>query len=124
MILDASALLALLHQEPGAQRVQDALDGALVCSVNWSEVLQKVLQRGIEVDGMEQDFTDMGVLFQPFTLRQAALAAQLWGQARRFGLSFADRACLALALDTQQAVVTADKAWADLDLKITVELIR
>jgi len=124
MILDASALLALLHQESGATRVKESLEGSLVCSVNWSEVLQKALQRGVEVDGMQQDFIDVGVRFQSFSLQQAELAAQLWQQARRYGLSFADRACLALAMDKQQPVLTADRIWAKLNLSIEVVLIR
>ncbi|MDP1340666.1 PIN domain-containing protein, partial [Klebsiella variicola] len=63
MILDASALLAFLHDEPGADRVGKALDGGVVCTVNWSEVLQKSLRAGVDVAGMGQDFADIGLRF-------------------------------------------------------------
>lgn len=123
-VLDASAVLAFLHVEPGAERVRDLLDGAVVSTVNWAEVIQKALHRDVDVTGMHVDFTDLGVEFAPFTPAQAERAAALWQTTRERGLSLADRACLALAIDRQTAVVTADRTWGDLALGIDVELLR
>ena len=123
-VLDASALLAFLHDEPGGDRVASALDGGCMSTVNWSEVLQKSLQRGVDVRGMQQEFMDVGLVFEPFTAQQAELAAQLWESSRRHGLSMADRACLALARDKALPVLTADRAWSQLDLDIEVRSLR
>jgi len=124
VILDASALLAFLHGEPGEERVAAALDGARVSAVNWAEVLQKARQRGADIDGMHGELTRVGVVLEPFTPDQAEIAARLWEPTRRCGLSLADRACLALALDRSLPVMTADRAWSELGLAIEVELLR
>ena len=124
LVLDASALLALLLDEPGAGRVIEVLEGARVSSVNWSEVTQKSLRRQVDISGMWAEFSDAGVVFEPFTLAQAEIAARLWGQTHQQGLSLADRACLALAMDRNEPVLTADRAWAELDLDVEVRLVR
>ena len=123
-VLDASALLAFLHDEPGADKVSAVLDGARVSTVNWSEVLQKSLRRQVVVDGMQGEFVDVGVVFEPFTAEQAERAARLWAEVRGLGLSLADRACLALASELDATVFTADRAWSSLDLGIDIHLIR
>ena len=101
VVLDASALLAFLHDEPGTDRVQQAFDGSLVSSVNWSEVIQKALLQRADISGMQQEFSEVGVIFHPFTLQQAETAAQLWQQTRRHGLSLGDRAWGRLDLDIE-----------------------
>jgi PIN domain nuclease of toxin-antitoxin system len=124
LILDASALLAFLHNEPGVERVRIALDSAQVSTVNWAEVLQKSLRRQVDITGMQEEFTEIGMIFEPFTPNQAELAAHLWDKTRQFGLSLADRSCLALAIEKEAAVLTADRAWANLDLGIEIQLVR
>jgi ribonuclease VapC len=124
VVLDASALLAFLHDEPGAEIVSPALEGACVCAVNWSEVLQKSLQRGVDVAGMAQEFTEVGVNFEPFTPQQAETAARLWFHTRNRGLALGDRACLALALDKGLPVITADRVWLQLDLDLEIRVLR
>ena len=124
VVIDASALLAFLHDEPGGEQVSSVLEGACVSSVNWSEVLQKSLQKEVEIEGMEQEFVDLGVTFEPFTVEQAEIAARLYAYTRNKGLSLADRACLALGIATERPVMTADRAWASLELDIDVRMIR
>lgn len=123
-VLDASALLAFLHDETGAERVRAALKGALICSVNWAEVVQKTLKYGAEVKGMRNEFIEIGTRIEPFTWTQAELAAQLWETTHRYGLSLADRACLALAIEHQSPVMTADRTWSRLDLAVDIRLVR
>ncbi|WP_018938974.1 MULTISPECIES: PIN domain-containing protein [unclassified Thioalkalivibrio] len=123
-VLDASAVLAFLHDEPGGDHVAPALDGGRVSTVNWSEVMQKSLQRNVNIQEMQQEFSDVGLLFEPFTAEQAALAAQLWEPSRQHGLSMADRACIALAMDKALPVLTADRAWGQLDLGIAIQVLR
>lgn len=124
VVLDASALLAFLHDEPGGEAVSRALDGARVSAVNWSEVLQKSLHRNVEIEGMQQELIEVGVSFEPFTAEQAETAARLWSRTRNQGLSLADRACLALAMDKALPVLTADRAWSGLDLGMAVQVVR
>ncbi|MEA3276787.1 MAG: type II toxin-antitoxin system VapC family toxin [Pseudomonadota bacterium] len=124
LILDASALLAMLHEEPGAEHVEQVLDRASVSAVNWAEVVQKSLQRQADVSWMREGFTELGVDFEPFTPAQAELAAHLWDETRRYGLSLADRACLALAAERNLPVLTADRTWSELDLSVEIQLLR
>ncbi len=124
VVLDASALLAFLHDEPGGEAVSPALEGGRVSAVNWSEVLQKSLQRKVDIEGMQQEFIEVGVTFEPFTPQQAETAARLWSRTRNHGLSLADRACLALAMDKALPVLTADGAWAALDLDLEIQVLR
>lgn len=124
VVLDASALLAFLHDEPGGEHVSAVLEGARVSALNWSEVLQKSLQQDVDVAGMRQEFTGVGVSFEPFTPQQAETAAWLWSHTRNHGLSLADRACLALAMDQGLPVITADRVWARLKLDIEIRVLR
>lgn len=123
-VLDASSLLAFLHDEPGAQRVWEALPGALVSTVTWCEVVQKALQRDTDTGGLHDDFAQIGVEFVPFTVAQAEIAALLWARTRAAGLSLGDRACLALAMERGLSILTADQAWSDLNLDVAIEQIR
>ena len=122
-VTDASALLAMLHGERGADAVAMVLGVSIVSAVNWAEVLQKARAHGIEVEGLEQDLAHLGVEFVPFTTTEADVAAELWDRGMR-ALSLADRACLATAIVRGLPVVTADRAWSSLDLEIPVKVIR
>lgn len=123
-ILDASAVLAMLNDEPGGASVAAYLMGAGISSVNWSEVIQKLLAKKVTTTGMQEDFQELGLMILPFTTDQAELAATLWTSTQAIGLSLGDRACLALATTLNIPVVTADKAWKALNLTISVQVIR
>lgn len=123
-VLDASALLAYLHQEPGWKLVQSALAGGCIGAVNWSEVALKAVRNGLDVPRIRSLLRDMEFAIFPFTPEQAEIAANLWPATRTHGLSLADRACLALALERKLPVLTADRVWSDLVLGIDVRLIR
>jgi ribonuclease VapC len=123
-ILDASALLAMLNGEPGGASVEPYLMGAGISSVNWSEVIQKLLAKKVITTGMQEDFQKLGLMILPFTTEQAELAASLWTTTQSIGLSLGDRACLALAMTLNLPVVTADRAWKALNLTISVQMIR
>lgn len=126
MALDASALLAYLHDEPGADKVDAVIGDSLISTVNWSEVVQKSLSRGIATEGLREDIEILGVSIEIFTLEDAECAASLWSITRTFGLSLGDRACLAFAIRKQVPVLTADRAWLNLasTLKIDIQIMR
>ena len=123
-VLDASAVLALLHGEPGAEVVERLVEGAAISAVNWSEVRQRWLARRLEVDGLRPDVEALGLKILPFTADDGEHAADLWPATREHGLSLGDRSCLALAHRLGLPAFTADRAWLDLDLGVEVEAIR
>ena len=124
VVLDASALLAFLRGEPGASVVRSHVTGAAISAVNYSEVLKKT----IEVDGLPDivraHVTTLGVEVIPFDQEQARAAAMLYPATKHEGLSFADRACLSLAICLNSSVLTTEAAMGRLELPVKVKLIR
>ena len=123
-MLDASALIALLHKEPGAEVVEGVVGDAAISTVNWSEVCQRRLAFGLELEGFRGRVQVLGLQLVPFTADDAELAADLRDRTRPRGLSLADRACLALATRLRRPALTADRSWLELDLGIEIHAIR
>ncbi len=123
-VLDASALLAYLHQEPGWEEIQTVIGESCIGAVNWCEVAQKAKRKGLAVEKVRSLLDDIGLVIAPFSAEQAELAAHLWEKTRQHGLSLADRACLALAMERQAPVLTADRTWAELGLAVEIRLLR
>ena len=129
VVLDASALLAYLLAEPGAERVRAHLDGSFISTVNWVEVLSKLVDLGGDLARIELDLRNQGIIGQivalvPFDEAQAREAARIRPATRAAGLSLGDQACLALALKLECPVLTADRCWATLDLNLDVRHVR
>ncbi len=123
-VLDASALLAWLLEEPGHDIVERSLKGAVLSAVNLSEVIQKAAGRDIVLDSIQDDLLTLDVTVEPFDVEDAHRTALLWSKTRPLGLSFADRACLALAQRLKRPVLTADRTWRSLKLGVPIQLIR
>lgn len=111
VVLDSSALLAVLYGEPGAPKVADRLEGALMSTANLIEVIERYTERGLSIAKRRAQLEALGIRLVPLSAWQAELAAALWSVTRDAGLSLADRACLALALTTGRPAVTADRSW-------------
>ena len=122
--LDASALLAMLFLEPGHERVAEVVKGSCISAVNLSEVIGRVLRSGVAAREVYATIAALGVEFVPFTAIEAAAAAALLPWTKPFGLSLADRACLALAAARRIAALTADRAWLRLEMRVKIEIIR
>lgn len=127
-VIDASALLAWLREEPGAENVERVLDGSVISSVNLSEVLQKSLAAGLateEVSPLPEDLGTLGLSVVAFGTREAQVAAALWSVTRSLDISLADRACLATAVCLEAPAMTADRAWKKVEWAgLSVDLIR
>ena len=123
-ILDASSLVAFLHDEPGSDAVVDAIaETATVSIVNWAETLSKIAYDGVDPPQVATPLRETLIL-EPLTETDCIEIARLRPLTKAHGLSLADRACLALAKRLGLPILTADRDWADLDLGITIHLIR
>ena len=123
-VLDASALLALLNRELGSEKVVAALPDAVMSSVNLSEVVAKLVDQGRAETEIRSYLDALGLVIVPFDDEMAYRSGGLRSVTKSAGLSFADRACLALAASLDVPALTSDRAWASLNLNVQVELIR
>jgi ribonuclease VapC len=123
-VIDASALLALLHLEPGADKAAEAVRKGVVSVVNLAEVWSKLFETGHNERQARQAVGGLTLAVADFTAEDACEVGRLRPRTRVLGLSLGDRACLALALRLGLPVVTADRRWTKLDIGATIELIR
>jgi PIN domain nuclease of toxin-antitoxin system len=124
VVLDASAVLALIRGEPGAGEVE-RLDGApYLSAVNAMEVMIVLGRAGLTASRARAVLDALHLQVIPFVPGLAERAAEVHAKARRGGLSLADAICLATAAALGAVVYTADKAWRRVDLGIQIRLIR
>lgn len=123
-VLDASALLAHIGAEPGGEVVAQYLESAIISSVNWAEVVQRVLRWGMSKDRVREDLAASGLEIVSFAALDAEAAAMLQIPTRSLGLSLGDRACIALAQRLQLPILTADRAWRQLSTGVDITVIR
>ncbi len=125
-VLDASAVIALLQEEPGADIVRATTrDGArFISSVNLSEVVAKLIDRPTTPDGIRGAIASLDLEVQPLDESLAFEAGFLRTATRAAGLSLGDRACLALAIRLRLPVITTDRLWATLGLPVEVIVAR
>lgn len=124
-VLDASAVLALIHNEPGHEVVAAEIDGAVLGAANLAEVVGKLVDAAVDVSRLRELLSAAGVVVEPLTAADAELAGAMRGLDSGRSLSFGDRCCLALTIRlAPPEVLTADRSWAALDLPIRVRLIR
>lgn len=124
-VLDASAVLVYLKQEPGHEPVRDAIHkGASISTVNFSEVLTKVIEKGANPNEVASRLLALGLFPQPFTEEDARQAASIYSITRALGLSLGDRACLSLSLRLGIPAITADKIWKKLGAPFHIVTLR
>jgi ribonuclease VapC len=124
VVLDASALLAYLKDEPGGNMVETLLAESVISSVNWAEVIQKAIAVGVVVEGMLEDLQVLGLVVEPFMPEDGEAAGRLWTQTRQYGLSLGDRSCLSLGLRLKAVVWTSDQVWLNLNLGLDIRAVR
>ncbi|KQM68032.1 hypothetical protein ASE75_04035 [Sphingomonas sp. Leaf17] len=124
VVFDASTVLAILKDEPGADLAIGHARGALLSAVNLVEVRSKLFDAVTDVDAAMAMLDQLEIVVVPFSDAQAVIAADLWPRVKGRNVSLADRACLALGVDRKGTVFTADSLWAELGLDLTITLIR
>jgi ribonuclease VapC len=125
VVLDASAVLAMLQGEPGTERVMEAIAaGAGISAVNLAEVVGKLGEHGMPEADIRAALALLQITVEPFTQEDAIRAGLLRLATKSAGLSLGDRACLALALRLAQPVLTADRQWANVTVSVSVEILR
>ena len=125
IVLDASALLAVLNQEPGAEKLTpELLSTAVSGTVNLAEVHSKLVSRGLHPDDAWEAAVSPIREAVAFTAEHARLAGNLVARTRPLGLSLGDRACLALGLALKAPVYTADRSWKSVKVGVRIHVIR
>lgn len=118
VVLDASALLAWVFDQPGGDEVRTQIEGALMAAPNWSEVLQKAQQLGLDADEVGDTTLAFGLSVVGVDREDASSAARLWTRGRP--LSLADRFCLAVGERLDLPVWTCDRSWAAVSDRVVV----
>lgn len=124
IIADASALLALINKEPGHEQVQRHVGSLVMSAVNLSECAVVLHDIGVPEKQIPLLLNPLLHEVVDFTHQQAYVAARLRKKSKAFGLSFGDRACIALGIERGYPILTADKAWAKLKVAATIQLVR
>ncbi|HUC60542.1 MAG TPA: type II toxin-antitoxin system VapC family toxin [Alphaproteobacteria bacterium] len=123
-VLDASAVIAFLRGEPGAEIVGTAIEGSGISAVNLSEVVSWLARHDYDDENMASTLEGLAMEVVPFNADLAVESGKLERGRRRSGISLGDRCCLATARALAVPVLTADRAWAKLKLGVEIELIR
>lgn len=112
-LLDASALLAFLRREPGADKVEPLLPASAISAVNLAEVFTKAVQKGLNTELVEEIFADLGIPVLTLTSKEVQASLAFAKLAWENGLSLGDRLCLATAATHGLIVLTADRQWPE-----------
>ncbi len=124
-VLDSSAVLALVHDEPGADQVAQALPGSMLSTINLAEVVFKLIDADIDASQLQTLLTTAGVTIEPFLAGDAEFAGAMRSLPGGRALSLGDRCYLALTVCSDPPeVLTGDRIWTELDLPIRIRLFR
>jgi len=123
-VLDASAVLADLHGEPGGEIVRPVIQTSAISAVNLAEIITNLIDHGVPVEQAAFVTDQLRCEVLDADRQRASAVGALHARTRRTGVSLGDRFCLALAHELGVPALTADRRWKDLDLGIQVQLIR
>lgn len=115
-VLDASAVLAVLQNEPGKENVEAVLDGAIIGRINYAEILITLVNKGSNLADAIAAIESLELTTIELDKEQAEKNAELRPLTKHLGLSLGDRACLALAIRENATAITADQNWLQLGI--------
>ena len=125
VVFDASAVIALLRDEAGADVIGEYAGDALISTVNLQEVIKALLVRGFSIDLARAMINALHLEIRPHTAEDACAAAELYKATKEHGCGLGDRTCMALAIAEGLPALTTDKAWAKLTVPgLTVTMAR
>ena len=124
VVLDASAVLAFLKREAGAEVVERHLRSGIISAVNVSEIVAKLAEQGMTENEVGTSLERLGLSIVPFDEQRAVNAGMIRPSTKPLGLSFGDRACLALARELGLPALTADRRWSGAKVGVDVRFIR
>lgn len=126
MVVDSSAVAALILKEPGADEVERLIDGAVISAVNLAEAVTLFARRGIRAERIAELLDPLDLTVAALDRARAHAAGLLAPLTQRAGLSLGDRACLALARELEAPALTSDRAWLQVAeaLEVRVHLFR
>lgn len=124
-VLDASAVLAVTKNEPGASQVAAAIiAGAAISTVNLAEVVSWYANHGFPIEASRHELSELGLEVVPLDEATAYAAGMLLPQTKHLGLSLGDRVCLMLARSRGVPALTGDQKWRRLQVGVSIEMIR
>jgi ribonuclease VapC len=125
IVLDASAILALIQNERGAEKLTDELmDQAVASTVNLAEVQSKLIKKKYDSEEAWETALSLVTAAEPYTSEQARIAGDLIVETEKYGLSLGDRSCLALAIALKAPVYTTEQIWRNLKIGVPIHVIR
>jgi PIN domain nuclease of toxin-antitoxin system len=123
-VLDSSAVLAVLNGEPGVDKIAQVLTDALLSTVNYAEVVAKLVERGTSLVEAKTALQSIALTTVDFDIALAQRTGELRAETRKRGLSLGDRACLSLAQREGVAAITADRSWISAIPGVEIRLFR
>lgn len=125
VIFDASAILALLGDEPGADVVARHIGDGIISAVNFQEVIKELLRRGIPIEASLELLDALHLDVRSHGRDEAIAAADLYLATKQYGSGLGDRTCMALAIAEGLPAITADQAWYKVEVAgLKIQLIR
>ena len=110
-VLDSTALIAVVEQEPGCKRVEELLYNSAISAVNLAESVNKLVKRGSPAQAVRDVFMELKLSVEDWSEDLAYQSAEFTPFIKSHGLSLGDRACLTLAKKLHATAVTSDRAW-------------
>jgi len=123
-VLDSSAVLAVLNGEPGVDKIAEVLTDSLLSTVNYAEVVAKLVERGTSLVEAKTALQSIALTTVDFDIALAQRTGELRSETRKRGLSLGDRACLSLAEREGVAAITADRSWIGAIPGVEIRLFR
>lgn len=124
-VLDASAVLALVRDEPGADKVAPYIGRAAISAVNLQEIIKELLLSGLDEPTVRELLDELRLDVRAHDTEAAYAAAALHAETRQYGRGLGDRSCLALAMQLGVPALTADREWKKVKVKnLKLEHIR